>query len=70
MTNDLDAYASLEDYGRVRILFEVISPTRPFVAGVFRVRDDVEVDYAGLPLEQRELILQSCTDEVKKREQQ
>lgn len=68
MTNDLDAYATLPSHGRVRILFESISPTHPFVAGVFRESDDVEVDYAGLPLEQREVILQSCMDEVKKRE--
>jgi hypothetical protein len=68
VTNDLDAYVTLPPpHGRVRILFEVISPSHPFIAGVFRTADDVEVDYAGLPLELRENILQSALDEVKKR---
>lgn len=65
---DLDADVLLPlPYGRVRVMFEVISPTHLFIAGVFRSRDDVEVDYAGLPMEHRETILQSCKDEVEKR---
>lgn len=71
---DLDLiYTIIDSHGTrtpVRVMYESISDSHAFVSGVFRERDDSEIDFHTLPLETREDILSKCREAVLQRKQE
>lgn len=67
---DLDLPYTLPDGTLVHIMYETISPTTPFISGIFNQRTDAEIDYHTLPLEVKEDILSKCREAVQKRKQE
>ena len=65
--NEISTYVSGQ--GRCRIMYEEISPERIFVHGIFRIIDDGEVDFVGLPLDIKDFILSECRKDYEKRKQ-
>lgn len=76
MTSDLDTTCRIPDpdspgsLTTVRVMYENPRADLVYVIGVFRFRDDSEIDFKALPKESFETILEKCKEEVKKRNQQ
>lgn len=48
----------------VLVMFTATSEKNVFVHSIFRVRDDLEIEFASLPLETREDIQQKCIEKI------
>lgn len=58
---DLSIYALPHDLDTaVRVMFTVDAEERVHVYGVFRIADDVEIDYAAMTLDDREQVEERC----------